>query len=102
MVMRYGMDPALGQVSYDEQPTSMLGGIPQFHERRYGEATASAIDTAVRNLIDDAFKRAQAILSANRTLLDQTATELLTKETFTADELLVIAGRIGGMQKALT
>jgi cell division protease FtsH len=102
MVMRYGMDTSLGQVSYDEQPSPLLGGVPQFHERRYGEATATAIDTAVRNLIDDAFKRAQAILSANRTLLDQSAMELLTKETFTSDELLAIAGRIGNAQKALT
>jgi cell division protease FtsH len=102
MVMRYGMDPSLGQVAYDEQPTSFLGGPQQYHERRYGEATAAAIDTAVRNLIDDAFKRAQAILSANRTLLDQSAMELLTKETFTSEELLAIAGRIGSAQKVLT
>ena len=100
MVMRYGMDPTLGQVSYDEQPTALLG-VPQFHERRYGETTASAIDTAVRTLIDEAFKRAQSILSANRTLLDQSAKELLTKETFTADELQAIAARIGGIKAAL-
>jgi cell division protease FtsH len=97
MVMRYGMDPTLGQVSYDEPPTAFLGGGPQFHERRYGEATAGAIDAAVRALIDDAFRRAQAILTANRTLLDQSARELLAKETFTSDELLAIAGRIGGV-----
>jgi cell division protease FtsH len=102
MVMRYGMDPTLGQVAYDEQPTSLLGGVPQFHERRYGEATATAIDAAVRALIDDAFRRAQAILTANRTLLDQSAKDLLVKETFTADELQVIATRVGGLQKALT
>jgi cell division protease FtsH len=101
MVMRYGMDTTLGQVSYDDPPTSFLGGVPQFHERRYGETTASAIDAAVRSLIDDAFKRAQSILSANRTLLDQSANELLTKETFTADELQAIAKRIGGVITAL-
>jgi cell division protease FtsH len=101
MVMRYGMDTTLGQVSYDDPPASFLGGVPQYHERRYGEATASAIDAAVRSLIDDAFKRAQSILSANRTLLDQSANELLTKETFTADELQAIAKRIGGVITAL-
>jgi cell division protease FtsH len=101
MVMRYGMDTTLGQVSYDDPPASFLGGVPQYHERRYGEATASAIDAAVRSLIDDAFKRAQSILSANRTLLDQSANELLTKETFTADELQPIAKRIGGVITAL-
>jgi ATP-dependent Zn protease len=45
-----------------------------------------AIDTAVRELIDAAFKKAAEILCANRPLLDQTAKELLIKETFSAEE----------------
>jgi len=94
MVMRYGMDPALGQVSYDEEPAPLLGGGPQWHERRYGEATATAIDAAVRGLIDDAFQGARTILTANRALLDQSANELLTKETFSSDELKSIAARL--------
>jgi cell division protease FtsH len=94
MVMRYGMDPALGQVSYDEEPAPLLGGGPQWHERRYGEATATAIDAAVRGLIDDAFQGAVAILTANRALLDQSANELLAKETFSSDELKSIAPRL--------
>jgi cell division protease FtsH len=94
MVMRYGMDPALGQVSYDEEPAPLLGGGPQWHERRYGEATATAIDAAVRGLIDDAFQGAVTILTANRALLDQSANELLTKETFSSDELKSIAARL--------
>jgi cell division protease FtsH len=95
MVMRYGMDPKLGQVSYEEETAPLLGGGPQWHERRYGEATATAIDAAVRALIDDAFQRAVAILSANRDLLDQSAKELLAKETFSSEELKSIAGRLG-------
>jgi cell division protease FtsH len=102
MVMRYGMDPGLGQVSYDDPPAPLLGGGPQFHERRYGEATASAIDAAVRNLIDEAFRRALAILTANRTLLDQLAKDLLVKETFSSDELKAVAVRLGTQVKALT
>jgi cell division protease FtsH len=94
MVMRYGMDPALGQVSYDEEPAPLLGGGPQWHERRYGEATATAIDAALRGLIDDAFQGAMTILTANRALLDQSANELLTKETFSSDELKSIAARL--------
>jgi cell division protease FtsH len=94
MVMRYGMDPTLGQVSYDEAPTPLLGGGPQWHERRYGEATATAIDGAVRALIEDAFERALAILTANRSLLDQSAKDLLAKETFAPEELKSIADRL--------
>jgi cell division protease FtsH len=94
MVMRYGMDPSLGQVSYDEPSAPLLGGGPQWHERRYGDATASAIDVAVRTLIDNAFQRAVSILTANRALLDRAAKELLTKETFTGDELKALAGAL--------
>ena len=97
MVMRYGMDPSLGQVSYDEDTAPLLGGGPQWHERRYGDATASAIDAAVRALIDNAFQRAVAILTANRALLDQAAKELLVKETFSGDELKSLAARIAGV-----
>jgi cell division protease FtsH len=94
MVMRYGMDATLGQVSYDEETAPLLGGGPQWHERRYGEATAAAIDAAVRALVEDAFKRAVAILTANRALLDQSANELLAKETFSSEELKSIAARL--------
>jgi len=52
-----------------------------------------AIDTAVRELIDAAFKKAAEILSANRPRLHQTAKELLIKETFsTEDPKKVTAG----------
>jgi len=91
------MDKTLGQVSYEPESGTVMEtpGMADWHARRYGEATAEAIDAAVRALIDDAFRRATAILGANRALLDQTARELLVKETFSAEELKQIAGRIG-------
>jgi cell division protease FtsH len=96
MVMRFGMDKTLGQVSYETEPAPLMEtpGAADWHVRRYGEATAEAIDASVRALIDDAFRRATSILAANRGLLDQAAKQLLTKETFSADELKQIATRI--------
>jgi cell division protease FtsH len=96
MVMRFGMDKTLGQVSYETEPTPLMEtpGMADWHVRHYGEATAAAIDTAVRALIDDAFQRAVGILTVNRLLLDQSAKELLTRETFSADELKRIAADI--------
>jgi cell division protease FtsH len=95
MVMRYGMDPTLGQVSYDEETTPLLGGGPQWHERRYGEATAAAIDAAVRTLIEDAFQRAVAILTEHRAVLERSAEALLTKETLSGEELSSLAAEVG-------
>lgn len=96
MVVRFGMDLKLGQV-VDEPETASLLGIPggaDWRPRRYGEETAGVIDTAVRELIDAAFQGAVAILSANRALLDEAAKDLLTKETFSAQELQAVAAKL--------
>ena len=89
MVVRFGMDKTLGQVSYEPETASVMPtpGGSDWHARRYGEATAEAIDAAVRSLIEDAYQRASAILTANRALLDRSAKDLLTTETFSADDL---------------
>ena len=96
MVTRFGMDQKLGQVSYEPETAPLLAtpGSADWHPRRYSEETAGAIDTAVRTLIEDQFHRAVAILATNRALLDQAATELLAKETFSSDELKLLAARL--------
>jgi cell division protease FtsH len=96
MVVRFGMDPKLGQVAYEPEPAPLLG-IPagmEWRPRHYGEATAAAIDDAVRALIETAFSRAVEILTANRALLDSSASELLAKETFAEHDLSAIAHRL--------
>jgi cell division protease FtsH len=58
MVVRYGMDPTLGQVAYEPESVSALG-MPtgaDWRPRQYGEQTVTATDTAVRELIDTAFQ----------------------------------------------
>jgi len=96
MVVRFGMDATLGQVVYEPEAPSLLGGPSgaDWRPRHYGEATADAIDAAVRGLIDAAFKSAVEILTANRSLLDGAAAELLAKETFSGDDLKVISAKL--------
>jgi cell division protease FtsH len=96
MVVRFGMDEKLGQVTYEPEAPSLLG-VPtgaDWRPRHYGEATADAIDAAVRGLIDTAFKRAVEILWANRSLVDAAAAELLAKETLSKEDLDGIAARL--------
>jgi cell division protease FtsH len=81
MVVRFGMDPDLGQVAYEPERQRMLGPAPDWQPRRYGDDTAVAIDRAVRVLIDGAYRLAGAILEANRALLVRSAQQLLTTET---------------------
>jgi len=96
MVTRFGMDPKLGLVAYETERSSFLHGpaSEDWQPRHYGEATAEAIDVAVRLLIDDAFTRAQRILNTNRPLLLESAQELLAKETLSEDELRPFAARL--------
>ncbi|RUW72129.1 ATP-dependent zinc metalloprotease FtsH [Mesorhizobium sp. M4B.F.Ca.ET.049.02.1.2] len=96
MVLRYGMDETLGQVSYEPQAAPLLGAPDgaEWRPRRYGEETTAAIDKAVRGLIDDAFHEAVAILTSNRKLLEQTARDLLARETYSADDLRAIASKL--------
>jgi cell division protease FtsH len=59
----------------------------------YSQETAREIDTAVRELVGQAFERATEILTAHRKDLDETAQLLLTRETLNAEYLPVIKPR---------
>ncbi|MFP7671863.1 ATP-dependent zinc metalloprotease FtsH [Marivita sp. S0852] len=82
MVARYGMDADLGNVSYETQQSSFLEGqAPRYIERSYSEATAEAMDDAVRAVLQEVSDQALEILTANRDILDKAASHLLEVET---------------------
>ncbi len=88
MVLRYGMSEALGNVTYDRDRSPFLQPtLPVPQERAYGEATAQAVDRAVRAFIDHAFALATAVLARNHALLDRTAAALLQTETLDEPEI---------------
>ena len=97
MVLRYGMSEALGNVAYDRDRSPFLQGIPSMPEARaYGEATARAVDGAVRTLVDAGFARAVDILERNRSLLERTAEQLLKSETLNQPEIEMMKQQIIG------
>ena len=88
MVLRYGMSDALGQVAYDREQSAFLQpNVPMPQTRNYSEETANKVDGAVRELVDGALKRSISILQTNKTLLNQTAEELLKTETLNQPEI---------------
>ncbi|MGR8947977.1 MAG: ATP-dependent zinc metalloprotease FtsH [Gammaproteobacteria bacterium] len=89
MVMRFGMDEAIGQVVYDQSKNSFLGDMinPETRMRHYSEATAEQIDTAVKAIVNSAYERAKSILLERRDDLEAGAKLLLEKESLTANEL---------------
>ena len=88
MVVRFGMTPELGQVALEPETGSFLvGQMPMWRPRSYGDGTAEAIDHAVKGLIDEAFRTARTILEGNRAILDGGASELLARETLGPNDL---------------
>ena len=88
MVTRYGMHDDLGNIVYEEPRRTFLDA-PGLEPpaRNYSEDTARAIDKAVRQLVDTAFRRSVQLLEARRPALEAGARRLLEKETLTDVDL---------------
>ncbi|MFM6190069.1 MAG: ATP-dependent zinc metalloprotease FtsH3 [Planktothrix sp.] len=87
MITRYGMSDRLGPVALGRQQGNIFLGRDIMSERDFSEETASAIDEEVRQLVDEAYKRAKQVLVENRPVLNQLADLLIDKETVDAEEL---------------
>jgi cell division protease FtsH len=95
IVMRFGMHEELGNVAYDSDKTNFLGqAAPQAAERSYSEETAREIDCAVRQIVAKAFERSCAILAERRAILEDTARDLLARETLDEADLTAIHDRV--------
>lgn len=62
-------------------------------EKDYSDDTAREIDVTLRELIEDSYARAKALLGEHRTLLDQGARLLLEKETLTPEDFPALVRR---------
>jgi cell division protease FtsH len=92
MVARYGMDAQLGGVSYEYEKSGFLGGrAPAYIERSYSEATAEAMDAAVRNILQQVSAQALAILTDNRDIMERVVSRLLELETLDEADLVELA-----------
>ena len=87
MVTRFGMSERLGPVALGRQQGNMFMGRDIAAERDFSDETAAAIDDEVHNLVEQAYRRAKAVLVSNRAVLDKLAGMLVEKETVDAEEL---------------
>lgn len=94
MVKAYGMSEKLGQVSFerDRQPLFLQTGQASA-PGDYSEETAREIDCEVRQIIDEQYERASAILKSKEGVLREAAEVLLGKETITGEELQAIIAK---------
>jgi len=100
MVMRYGMDAKLGNLSFEPERSPFLPGLPMEATRQYSEETAQAIDRAVAEIAQTAFARAVRILDRNRATLEEGARMLLQKETLSEADVATLAQSLVGESAA--
>ncbi|BAU66442.1 ATP-dependent metalloprotease FtsH [Stanieria sp. NIES-3757] len=86
MVTRFGMSDRLGPVALGRQSGNVFLGRDIASDRDFSDETAAAIDEEVRNLVDQAYRRAKEVLVGNRHILDKLADMLVEKETVDSEE----------------
>ena len=96
IVTRFGMSPEVGQVQLvsTSEGNFLDNGLNQ---RPYSEATAEAVDAAVRKISDDSYASAIRILTDNRQRLEALTKALLQEETLDENQILQVTGLVPSM-----
>ncbi|NLC53591.1 MAG: ATP-dependent metallopeptidase FtsH/Yme1/Tma family protein [Firmicutes bacterium] len=94
MIMEYGMSEDLGPMTFGHgHEDQVFLGRDISRDKNYSEEVAANIDREMRLLIDQAYKRAEEILTGHREELDRVARTLLERETLEGAEFeAVLAG----------
>ncbi len=87
MVATYGMSRNVGPEAFETGSSSPYGN------RTYSEKTAAAIDEEVHNLLNEAYERAEKLLTENRSELDALAEYLLEHEKIDGKQLEELLNR---------
>ncbi len=86
MVTKYGMSDKLGAVCYADSNDQVFLGRDYGHAKNYSESTAMAIDEEIKNIISEAYKRTEKILTSHRDKLDSLAEYLVKHEKINGEK----------------
>ena len=90
MVTRLGMSETLGNMVYGQKEELIFLGREISEQRDYSDAIAEKIDAEVRKIVDEAYQKAQSIVTKYRNELDSVAEKLLEAESITREEFEAI------------
>mgnify|MGYP004466826833 CR=1 FL=1 len=88
MVTTYGMSKKLGTVTLEREGGQPFLGAQYGQGSAYSEATSASIDAEVRDIIDEAHRRAHEIIEAHRDQHKLIAEALLKYETLNEEQIL--------------
>lgn len=91
MVQVYGMSDIIGPVVVGEREELVFLGRELGEHKNYSEKIASQIDSEVERIVTEAEKKAEQVLTKNKTKLKKLAELLLKKETVEREEILKIS-----------
>ena len=80
MVTKYGFSENLGMINYADEDEVFIGRDFGHTSRGYSEEVAKEIDHEVKNIIDEAYKKAKSILEEHMQVLHDCAKLLIEKE----------------------
>jgi cell division protease FtsH len=93
MACEWGMSEKLGPLQYGQKEEPIFIGKEIARHKDYSENTSEMIDEEIREIVENAYKRAWEILSNNKTSLDKLAKRLLEKEVLGGKEIEEIVGK---------
>ena len=86
MVTKYGMTKELGCINYGSEDGSVFLGRDYGRTQDYSEATAAKIDELVLKIVNDAYDKAEQLLSENIDKLHEIAAYLIKHEKMGAED----------------
>jgi cell division protease FtsH len=89
MVCDWGMSE-LGPLSFGKKEEAIFLGREINQHRDYSEETAIRIDSAVKNIVTNAYSRARTTLEGNRDALERIAQALLERESLDGNEIRML------------
>ena len=90
MVTKYGMSKEVGTITFGSEQENVFLGRDLATQRDYSEATAALIDSEVKRIIDEAYKKSTDILKSHEDKLHAVAAVLMEKEKIDGDEFTEI------------
>ena len=94
MVTEWGMSDKLGLVTFGSNSQTVFLGKDMEYHNTYSNETAKIIDDEIHSIIESGHSRATALLTENRSVLDNMARVLIEKETIYTEEVdLLMEGK---------
>lgn len=87
MVCEWGMSEKVGVVNYSQEEEHLFLGREITKTQNHSEQTAVLIDQEIKDILTNAYKKAQELIEQHKNFCEKLAKELLAKEVLTAPEI---------------